>query len=449
MGDICTVILAAGKGSRMRSKTPKVLHKVGGLPLVHHATNAALSLKPKKTVLVLAQDLPDVISYTQENISHAHVAFQDEQKGTAHALLCARKHLENFQGTVLVLFGDTPLIRPGTLKKLAVCCEKGSAVTVLGMELENPGHYGRLVTDGQDKLQRIVEYKDATPQIRKITLCNSGVMAFDGRTLLSILDSIQNKNQAGEFYLTDAVAIAQAKGLKTSFITSHWAEVQGVNSKSDLAQVEKTFQMRRRQDALDSGVTLIDPESTHFSHDTYLAQDTVIHPHVVFHPGVHVEAGAEIREFTSLEETRVGAQSIVGPFARLRPGTVLKKEVRIGNFVEVKKSTIDKGAKVNHLSYIGDAKIGEKANIGAGTITCNYDGASKWPTHIESGVFIGSNTALVAPVTVGKDAIVGAGSTIVRDVPRGAVSLARSEQIIKEDAADRLKVKRSLKIQKK
>lgn len=431
----------------MRSTTPKVLHKIGGLPLVHHATNATLSLKPKKTVLVLAHDLDTVISYAEEQISHANIVFQDEQNGTAHALLCAREHLKSFQGTVLVLFGDTPLIRPDTLKKLAVCCEKGSAVTVLGMELNDPGHYGRLVTDGHEKLQRIVEYKDATPKERNITLCNSGVMAFSGRTLLSLLDSIQNKNQVGEFYLTDAVAIAQEQGLKTSFITAPWTEVQGINSKSDLAQVEKTFQVRRRQDALDSGVTLLDPESTYFSHDTYLAQDTIIHPHVVLKPGVRVETGAEIREFSSLEGTHVGTHVTIGPFARLRPGTALKKNVRIGNFVEVKKSTIQEGAKINHLSYIGDADVGEEANIGAGTITCNYDGASKWPTRIESGAFIGSNTALVAPVTIGKDAIVGAGSTITKDIPSGAISLARAEQVTKKDAADRLKAKRSLKTQ--
>jgi bifunctional UDP-N-acetylglucosamine pyrophosphorylase/glucosamine-1-phosphate N-acetyltransferase len=356
--------------------------------------------------------------------------------GTGHAVLQARAALDGFTGDAIVLYGDTPFIGQDTIEALTAARAQHDVV-VLGFEAADPARYGRLVVEG-DQLTQIVEYKDATEAQRAITLCNSGVMAADAGVLFDLLDGLGNDNASGEYYLTDAVAIARARGLSAGTVTCPEAETLGINSRAELARAEAVFQAAKRAEAMDNGVTMYAPDTVFFAHDTYVGRDSVIEQNVIFGPGVTVESGVKIRAFSHLEGCHVSRGATVGPFARLRPGAELAEDVHVGNFVEIKNAVIDEGAKVNHLSYIGDAHVGEATNIGAGTITCNYDGVFKHHTEIGARAFIGSNTMLVAPVRVGDEAMTGSGSVITTDVPDGAIGIARARQANKEGLARRL-----------
>ncbi|MCG7572315.1 bifunctional UDP-N-acetylglucosamine diphosphorylase/glucosamine-1-phosphate N-acetyltransferase GlmU [Phaeobacter sp. CNT1-3] len=430
------VILAAGMGSRMNSDLPKVLHKIAGAPLLVHAITSGAAVNPSRLVVVAGHGADQVRSAVEDWAPEAEVVIQAEQLGTGHAVLQARDALKGFEGDVIVLYGDTPFIQPDTIARMVEARQKHDVV-VLGFEPEDPARYGRLVMKG-DQLQRIVEYKDASDAERAITLCNSGLVAADATVLFDLLDHVGNDNAAGEYYLPDIVAIAKDRNLSATAVTCDPSETLGVNSRTELAQAEALFQARARAEALENGVTLQAPETVFFAHDTYVGRDTVIEPNVVFGPGVTVESGAEIRAFSHLEGCHVSQGAQVGPYARLRPGAELAEKVRIGNFVEVKNAILDEGAKVNHLSYIGDATVGAATNIGAGTITCNYDGVMKHRTEIGNHAFIGSNTMLVAPVKVGNRAMTGSGSVITKDVEADALAVSRARQENKAGFASKL-----------
>ena len=424
--NIALIILAAGKGTRMQSELPKVLHKVAGAPMLIHAMRAGRALEPKRTIIVAGHGFEAVSAAASAEDPEVEIVRQEAQLGTGHAVDQARAALDDFDGTVIVLYGDCPLIQPRTLEELTATLST-AAVSVLGFEAENPARYGRLITDG-DRLKRIVEFKDATPAERAVRLCNSGVMAASAQLLFDLLSEIDANNASGELYLTDVIGKAVGRGLSCTAIRCAERETLGVNSRVELMQAEKEFQTLRRAEALEDGISMPAPETVHFSYDTVIGRDAIIEQNVVFGPGVTVESGAQIRAFSHLEGAHVARGCVVGPYARLRPGAELAEDVKIGNFVEIKASTLDEGAKVNHLSYVGDAHIGARANIGAGTITCNYDGVMKHNTSIGEAAFIGSNTMLVAPITIGQDAMTASGSVITRDVPAGDLAIARSKQ---------------------
>jgi bifunctional UDP-N-acetylglucosamine pyrophosphorylase/glucosamine-1-phosphate N-acetyltransferase len=432
--------LAAGKGTRMKSALPKVLHPLAGRPMIGHVLEAVASFKPAHQVVVIGPDMAALV----KAVAPIPTVVQRQQLGTADAVKAARAGLANFNGTVLVLYGDTPLLTPATLAALIEERQfrPEPAVVVLGFRPADPGAYGRLVVGADGRLEAIVEARDATPAERAITLCNSGVMAIDGRHLFLLLDAIGNDNAKREYYLTDIVKLARARGLDCRHVEAEAAELMGVNSRAELAEAETALQTRLRRAAMDAGATLIDPASTWFSHDTRLGRDVTVGPSVVFAPGVTVGDRVEIRAFCHLEGATVESDAIIGPFARLRPGARIGRGAHVGNFVEIKNATIEAGAKANHLSYIGDARVGALANVGAGTITCNYDGFVKAHTDIGRGAFIGSNTALVAPVKVGDNAIVGAGSVITEDVPADALAVARGEQRTKKGGAAKFRARR-------
>lgn len=433
---IALIILAAGKGTRMESDLPKVLHKIGGAPMLAHAMRAGAALQPERVVVVAGHGAEAVEAAAHDEDSEARVVIQSEQLGTAHAVAQAAPALEGFEGDALVLYGDTPFISHQTLEAMAVARARHDVV-VLGFEAADPGRYGRLVMSG-DRLERIVEWKDATPEERAITLCNSGVLMADAQVLMRLIAAVGNDNASGEYYLPDVVALAVAEGLSATAVACNEAETQGVNSRAELARAEAAFQQRSRDRLMTDGVTMQAPETVFLSYDTTIGRDAEIEPNVVFGPGVTVESGARIRAFSHLEGCHVSRGAVVGPFARLRPGAELSEDVHVGNFVEVKNAHLGAGAKANHLTYLGDAEIGEGSNIGAGTITCNYDGVFKHRTEIGTGAFIGSNTMLVAPVRVGDGALTASGSVIVEDVPDGALALARAGQVTKPDRATRL-----------
>lgn len=425
------IVLAAGLGTRMRSKTPKVLHCVAGRPMVAHVIAAASEAGADRLALVVGPDMPQLHDLADAAALPATCHVQNDRNGTAHAVLAAREALQNNADDVLVLFGDTPLITKNSVAKVRTALGQGADVVVLGFEADEPTGYGRLlVEDG--RLVAIREEKDASEAERKTTFCNSGIMGFKGALLPELLDAIGNDNAQGEYYLTDAVEIANERGLTVVAELGAADEVLGVNNRVQLAQCEAIFQDRARKAAMLGGATLIAPETVFFSYDTQLGSDVLVEPNVVFGPGVIVENDVTVRAFSHFEGAHVKPGAVVGPYARLRPGADVGEKVRIGNFVEVKKATLEAGAKVNHLSYIGDARVGAGANVGAGTITCNYDGYDKAHTDIGAGAFIGSNSALVAPVSVGDGAIVAAGSVIVEDVPKDAFGVARGRQAIKE-----------------
>lgn len=434
----------------MNSELPKVLHKLAGAPLLHHALKSGAPLAPTKTVVVAGHGAELVTKAAKAWDETIEVVLQAEQKGTGHAVDQARAALADFEGDVIVLYGDTPFIRPETLEAM-VEARRTADVVVLGFQAKDPGRYGRLVMQGQS-LERIVEFKDASPEERAITLCNSGVICANRETLFDLISAIDNKNASGEYYLTDIVGLANAKGLKATAVTCDESETLGINSRAELAMAEAAYQSRARSEAQENGVTLISPETVHFAHDTLLGRDAIIEQFVVFGPGVTVESDAVIRAFSHLEGCHVGQGAIVGPYARLRPGAELGDEAHVGNFVEIKNAILGTGAKANHLTYIGDADVGEKTNIGAGTITCNYDGVMKHRTTIGARAFIGSNTMLVAPVTVGNDAMTGSGAVITKNVPDGALAVARAPQENKPGAALRLlemlKAKKAKRIKK-
>jgi len=435
---IAVILLAAGQGTRMQSDRPKVLHPLGGVPLIAHALATARALEPARTVLVTGHGGDEVAAAARALDEEILVAHQGEQLGTAHAVLAAREGLAGFDGDVVVLYGDTPFVRAETVQAMLARRQGGAAVVVLGFEAADPGGYGRLVITPDGSLERIVEAKDATPEERAITLCNSGVIAADAATMFELLSAVGNANAKGEYYLTDIVALARARGLSTAALTCPEAETLGVNSRADLATAEAAFQGRARGEVLENGVTLTAPETVFFAQDTVIGRDVEIGPNVVFGPGVTVETGATILAFCHLEGCHVSRGARIGPFARLRPGAELAEDVHIGNFVEIKNAIVDQGAKINHLTYVGDAHVGEAANVGAGTITCNYDGVFKHHTEIGARAFIGSNTALVAPVSVGADAMTAAGSTITEDVGPGALAVARARQVEKPGLAVKL-----------
>ncbi len=428
---VAAIVLAAGKGTRMKSRRHKVLHPLGGRPMLGHLLASLAPFRPARTVVVVGSEREQLEDFLGDS---AETVVQDPQLGTGHAVLQAREALSGFSGDVLILYGDVPLIRDATLKAMVAARHapgpsgKPPAIVTLGFKAADPGAYGRLKLGQDGSLKKIVEFKDASEAERRIDLCNSGVMAVDGAILFDLLDAVGNDNAKGEYYLTDIVAIARSRGLGCAVVVGEEEEVLGINSQGELAAAEAVFQRRARDAAMAAGVTLIAPETVYFSHDTEIAGDVIVEPNVWFGPGVKVASGAVIHGFSHIEGATIGEGVSVGPFARLRPGAELKSGSKVGNFVEVKKSVIEEGAKVNHLTYIGDARIGAKANIGAGTITCNYDGFNKSKTDVGAGAFIGSNTSLVAPVKVGDGAIVGAGSVITRDVTADALGVTRAEQ---------------------
>ncbi|WP_163851077.1 bifunctional UDP-N-acetylglucosamine diphosphorylase/glucosamine-1-phosphate N-acetyltransferase GlmU [Pseudooceanicola aestuarii] len=430
------VILAAGMGTRMQSDLPKVLHEIAGAPMLAHAIASGLRLEPSRVTVVAGHGAEAVGQAARDRFPFAEIVLQEEQNGTAHAVAQAREGLSDFEGNVLVLYGDTPFIRPETLDAMQRA-RADHDVVVLGFEAADPGRYGRLVMDGA-RLDRIVEFKDASDEERRITLCNSGVICADRKVLFDLVAAVDNDNAAGEYYLTDIVGLARAQGLSAGAVTCDEAETMGINSRAQLAEAEAAFQARARAEALDNGVTLMAPETVFLAHDTVIGRDSVVEPNVVFGPEVTVESGSRIRAFSHLEGCHVSRGGVIGPYARLRPGAELAEDVRIGNFVEIKASRVDRGSKINHLSYIGDAEIGEDTNIGAGTVTCNYDGVSKHVTRIGARAFIGSDTMLVAPVSIGDDAMTGSGSVITRDVEPGALALGRAQQVNKPGLARKL-----------
>ena len=439
------IVLAAGRGTRMKSSLPKVLHKLAGRPMLNHLLDRVARLKPAKVVVVVAPDMKKVATAAAP---HPTVV-QKKQLGTAHAVLAAKAELDGFDGDVLVLYADTPLTETATLKRMLAArrAKADPAVVVLGFRPADPAGYGRLIVAKDGALEAIVEAKDATPAQRKIDFCNSGAMAFDGRVLFDLLAKVGNKNAKKEYYLTETVAVARRMGRRAAAIEGPVEEFMGVNSRAELAAAEAALQGRLRRAAMDAGATLIAPETVWLSADTRLGKDTVVGPNVFFGPGVTVAAGVEIRAFCHIEGARIETGAVVGPFARLRPGARIAKNAHVGNFVEIKNALMGEGAKANHLSYVGDSEVGPGANIGAGTITCNYDGVAKHRTVIGAGAFIGSNTALVAPVSVGANATVGAGSVIARDVAEGALAVTRAPQ--KEVANWAARTRRAAKPKKK
>jgi bifunctional UDP-N-acetylglucosamine pyrophosphorylase / glucosamine-1-phosphate N-acetyltransferase len=438
------IVLAAGEGTRMTSRRPKVLHAIGGRSLLGHVLATIGPAPGLSVVVVIGRDQDAVGAETRRFRPDAQIAFQDERRGTAHAVLAAREALIRGFDDILILFGDTPLVRPATVSRLRDALAAGAAVVVLGFRAADPTGYGRLIVKG-DRLVAIREERDATAEERGAALCNAGLMALEGKLALDILEQIDCRNAKGEFYLTDAVAIAHDRGLTTVALEAEEDEVQGINTRAQLAYAERSLQQRLRTAALDAGVTLVAPETVFLAADTVLGRDVLIEPHVMFGPGVVVEDDAVIRAFSHLEGAHIAAGASVGPFARLRRGTRLGVNAKIGNFVEVKATLVEAGAKANHLAYLGDTWVGEGANIGAGTITCNYDGTAKHRTEIGKGAFVGSNSSLVAPLTIGEGAYIGSGSVITRDVPAHALALGRGQQVIKPTWTQRLTSKLSAK----
>jgi bifunctional UDP-N-acetylglucosamine pyrophosphorylase/glucosamine-1-phosphate N-acetyltransferase len=423
------IILAAGKGTRMKSERPKVLHRLAGAPLLAHVVKAVKAAGLERLAIVVGPGMAEVAEAATALDPKLEVFVQAEQLGTADAVKAARPVLEDFDRHVLVLYGDTPLLRPESVAKVRAELEAGADLVVIGFETEKPTGYGRLLLDERGGLIGIREEKDASPEERAITLCNSGIMGFrSGKTLLGLLGRIGNDNAKGEFYLTDAVALARGDRLEARMVGSNAAEVLGVNSRAELAEAEAVMQQRLRAMVMAGGATLIAPDTVFLSHDTRIGKDVVIEPHVVIGERVIVADGVTIKSFCHIEGAGIGPGATVGPFARLRPGAALAADAHVGNFVEIKQSEIGEGAKVNHLTYIGDASIGARANIGAGTITCNYDGFEKHRTEIGADAFVGSNSSLVAPVKIGQGAYIGSGSVISKDVAPDALAMTRAPQ---------------------
>lgn len=425
---IAAIILAAGSGTRMKSDTHKVLHPIAGRPMLLHLTDAFTAAGAAEKVVVVGARREQVEAAVAP--LGVKIAHQAEQLGTAHAALMAREALSGFDGIVIVCFGDTPFLKAQTIAAMAARLDAADAprVAVLGFRPDDAKAYGRIIADADGAIAKMVEYKDATPEERAVDLCNSGVTAVRAADLWPLLDRVGNDNAAGEYYLPDIVMLALADGDRAVVVETDADEVIGINSRAELAYAEDRWQAARRAQAMADGATLIAPDTVWFAHDTVLGRDVTVEPNVVFGPGVSVADGVTIRAFCHIEGATIATGAEVGPYARLRPGTVLGEKSKVGNFVETKKAVLGKGAKANHLTYLGDAQVGEGANIGAGTITCNYDGFFKYPTVIGAGAFVGSNSALVAPVSIGEGAIVGAGSVVTKDVEADALALVRPEQ---------------------
>jgi bifunctional UDP-N-acetylglucosamine pyrophosphorylase/glucosamine-1-phosphate N-acetyltransferase len=439
MTELLSIILAAGEGTRMKSATPKVLHPVGGLPVVSHVLRTAQAAGSRLAVVV-GPNHEAVEAAVTRWASDVQISRQMERLGTAHAVQQARSAFEAAAGHVLVLYADTPLVTAATVAGIVSRLDAGADMVVVGFRPANPTGYGRLITEG-GQVRAIREHRDATEEERRIGLCNSGIIGFRGDTLRAVIDRIGNSNAKGEYYLTDAVELASADGRRIDYVEADADELIGVDDRTKLAQAEATFQQFRRAEFMQNGVSLKDPDSVWFSWDTEIGRDVTIFPNVVFGPGVKIADNVEIRAFCDIEDVVIGEGASIGPFARIRGGAELGPNVHLGNFVEVKKSRIGAGTKAGHLSYLGDAEIGERTNIGAGTITCNYDGVNKDKTVIGSNVFIGSNASLVAPVTIGDGAYTASGSVITDDVPADAVAFGRSRQENKPGYAPKLREK--------
>jgi len=427
------IILAAGQGTRMKSLVPKVLHPVGGRAMLDHAIDAAEALGCERIVVVVGAHSPEVRDHVVKRLGEDAIAVQDPPLGTGHAVRAAEAVLGDFVGQVVITYGDVPLLRAADIEPVFAAHE---GVTVIGFEARDPGAYGRLVMDG-DQLLAITEAREASPEVLALTACNSGVMAAPVGLLFDLLAEVRNENAKGEYYLTDVVELARKRGAPTRVVFAGEDAVMGVNAQAELAVAEALFQKARREAFLAAGVTMAAPETVHFSFDTEVGGGTMIEPYVVFGPGTRIAGGARIRGFSHIEGATVAAGAEVGPYARLRPGADLGEGVRVGNFVEVKNVRMDAGAKANHLAYLGDGVVGARANIGAGTIFCNYDGFFKHRTTVGEGAFVGSNSALVAPVTIGAGAMVGSGSVITTDVAPGDLALARGAQTAKPGWAAR------------
>ena len=446
MSDIAIIVLAAGKGTRMKSDLPKVLHRAAGRSLLGHVLHAAKAAGPSRTVVIAGPDMPGVEAEARRIIPNAVLTVQMERKGTGHAVMQAEAALQAFSGTVIVLYGDAPLVTPASLAKLT---SADQPIAVLGFEAADPTGYGRLILTPDGHVTAIREQLDASPEERNITLCNSGIIAIDSKLLWRLLPGIGSANAKGEIYLTDLVELAAAEGHKVALVRCPEAEVAGVNDREQLAGIERELQSRYRRQHMLGGATLMAPETVFFAADTIVGRDVVIEPAVTFGPGVTIGNDVEIHSFSHIEGATIADGARIGPFARLRPGAEIGVDAHIGNFVEVKKAVIGKGAKANHLTYIGDARVGPGSNIGAGTITCNYDGFEKHLTDIGANVFVGSNTALVAPVKVGDGANIAAGSVITRDVPANALAMTRPALDVREGwAANYREIKRARKAAK-
>ncbi|MFV1529771.1 MULTISPECIES: bifunctional UDP-N-acetylglucosamine diphosphorylase/glucosamine-1-phosphate N-acetyltransferase GlmU [unclassified Phaeobacter] len=430
------VILAAGKGTRMNSDLPKVLHPIAHAPMLEHTLSAGRALAPERTIVVAGHGADYVRAALADIDEDVEIVVQEEQLGTAHAVAQAREALTGFEGDIVVLYGDTPFVSAETLEHM-IAARQNADLVVLGFTAADPARYGRLVMNG-DSLERIVEYKDATEAERAIDFCNSGLMVGNAAQMFALIDRVDSANASGEYYLTDLVELACADELRVTAVSCDEAETLGINSRADLAEADRIFQRRARAALMEDGVTLMDPETVYLAFDTVIGRDTIIEPNVVFGPDVTVESGVFIRSFSHFEGCHISRGSKVGPYARLRPGAELAENTHIGNFVEIKNAEIAEGAKVNHLSYIGDASVGAGTNIGAGTITCNYDGVMKHRTEIGAGAFIGSNTMLVAPVRVGNQAMTATGAVITKSVEDGALAIARAEQQNKPGRARKL-----------
>ncbi len=434
---VAAIILAAGKGTRMKSELHKVLHPIAGRPMLAHLLASVDALSPERLVVVVGDKSEQV-----EPLVAAHegvVVLQQPQEGTAHAVRQAQGALAGFEGDVLILYADTPFVTAATMRAMLARLAEVDGAVVVASRPADPRQYGRILAEPDGTIVKMVEYRDASEEERALGLCNSGLMAVRSDQLWPLLARVGNANRAGEYYLPDIVMIAAADGRASAAIEVPADEVEGINSRGELAAAEAAWQARRRAEAMESGVSLAAPEPVWFSHDTKIGRDSLVEPNVFFGPGVTIGEGVRIRAFSHIEGATIEACAVIGPYARLRPGAEIGEGARIGNFVEVKNAKLGKGAKANHLSYLGDAEIGADANIGAGTITCNYDGFFKYRTTIGEGAFIGSNSALVAPVTIGRGALVAAGSVITRDVPDDAVALARGEQVEKPGRAARFR----------
>ncbi len=433
-----TIILAAGEGTRMKSSLPKVLHPVAGLAMVGHVIHTVKEAGGNKSVVIVGAGASEVKTAVANIDPDASIAIQRDRLGTAHAVLAARHWLEQSFDDLLILYGDVPLIKAKTLKNMRQQLRDGADIVVLGFKTSEPSGYGRmLIEDGQ--LTAIREDKDASDEEKSITYCNSGIMAFRNSIALSILQNIENNNSQSEYYLTDAVEVGCNAGLNIKAMEVDEDEVLGVNDRVQLAEVEEIWQQRKRRDLMVGGVSMTAPDTVILAYDTSFGRDCLVEPNVVFANGVSIGDNVAIRSFSYLESAIVGEGCIVGPYARLRPDTVLKANAKVGNFCEIKKSVVGEGAKVNHFAYIGDANVGDDTNIGAGTITCNYDGINKHQTNIGNNVFVGSNSSLVAPVNIGDNAIVAAGSVVTKDIPADALGIGRGKQVNKDNLASKIR----------
>ena len=435
--DTAVIILAAGKGTRMNSNRPKVLHEVGNFPLINHCIKTAQSINPHRILTVLGHRQAEIQNVLENPGNSIEFVIQKEQLGTGHAVSVAIEELSDFDGNLIVLFGDTPFVSAETMVKIETRSRQADLV-ILGFHAPDPSGYGRLITNNNELL-KIVEHKDATVEELALNLCNSGVMAGSSLLMKKLLKELDKDNKNNELYLTDCVELAKARGLNCSYLVCDPKEAVGINSLEQLSLAEKKFQETARNEALKIGIHLVAPETVFFSLDTKIGRDTIVEPNVIFGPGVTVGTGCTIKAFSYLEGCKVSHNCSIGPYARLRPGVDLSEGVKIGNFVEIKNSKVAGDSKINHLSYIGDTEIGENSNIGAGTVTCNYDGFNKHRTVIGENVFIGSNTMLIAPLTVGNNSMTGSGSVITKDIPADSLAIARSEQNNKNSGAKKLK----------